>query len=351
MQYKQLGTTGTFVSRLCLGTMTFGGSANPIGNLCLEEADYIVGAALDAGINFADTADVYTGGGSESLLGDILKGRRNDVVLATKVSSRVGKGPNDVGQSRIHIMQSLERSLTRLKTDHIDLYQVHNFDGLTPMEEMLGVLDDAVHQGKVRYIGCSNYTAWQMTKALGISELRLLSHFVSMQSYYSLAGRDIEREIVPAAEDQGCGLLCWSPLAGGLLSGKFGRDGAKDKDSRRSKIQFPPVDEGRVFDIIDVVKAIAAEKECTPAQVAIAWLLSRSAVTSVIVGVKRADQLADNLGAVDVTLSEQEIDRLDVSSKPAAAYPGWIQTYRASSRVPSGHPFSGPSWMPGDQPV
>ncbi|TIX90494.1 aldo/keto reductase [Rhizobium sp. P44RR-XXIV] len=351
MQYNQLGTTGTFVSRLCLGTMTFGGTANPIGNLSLGEAGRIVGVALDAGINFIDTADVYTGGGSEALLGDILKDRRDEVVLASKVSSRVGKGPNDVGQSRIHIMQALEKSLTRLKTDHIDLYQVHNFDGLTPMDEMLEVLDDVVRQGKVRYIGCSNYAAWQMTKALGISERRLLSRFVSVQSYYSLAGRDIERELVPAVIDQGLGLLCWSPLAGGLLSGKFDRDGAVDKDSRRANLQFPPVDENRIFDIIDVLKAIAGERECTPAQVAIAWLLSRPAVTSVIVGVKRSDQLADNLGAIDVVLSDEEIGRLEASNKLAPAYPGWIQTYRASSRVPSGHSVKGASWMPGEQPI
>jgi aryl-alcohol dehydrogenase-like predicted oxidoreductase len=340
------------VSRLCLGAMTFGGAgANPIGNLSLEEADHIVGEALDAGINFVDTADVYTGGGSETLLGEILKERRTQVILATKASGRVGAGPNDVGQSRIHIMQALEASLKRLKVDHVDLYQLHNFDRLTPLEETLGALDDGVRQGKLRYIGCSNFMAWQVLKALGISERRLLSRFVSVQAYYSLAGRDIEHELVPAIADQGLGLLCWSPLAGGLLSGKFDRTGTVDKDSRRARSQFPPVDEQRAFDIIDVVKDIAAGRGVTPAQVSLAWLLARKAVTSVIVGVKRVDQLKDNLGAVDVDLAEIEIERLDRASNTPPAYPGWIQTYRASSRVPQGHPFGGASWGPGETPI
>lgn len=351
MQYTQLGSTGTFVSRLCLGTMTFGGNANPIGNLSLEEADQIVGRAIDAGINFIDTADVYTGGGSETVLGDALTGRRANLVLATKVSSRVGAGPNDVGQSRTHIMAGLEASLRRLKTDYVDLYQLHNFDRLTPMEETLRALDDAVRQGKVRYIGCSNYMAWQVLKALGISDLNRSARFVSVQSYYSLAGRDIERELVPAVTDQGLGLLCWSPLAGGLLSGKFDRSGTEDKDSRRAKLQFPPVDTERAFEIVDVLRDLAPKHAATPAQIALAWLLSRKVVTSVIVGVKRLDQLEDNLGATGVSLDADDLQRLDAASRLTPSYPGWIQTYRANSRVPQGHPFAGPSWGPGDEPV
>jgi aryl-alcohol dehydrogenase-like predicted oxidoreductase len=351
MQYAQLGTTGTFVSRLCLGTMTFGGSAGPIGNLPVAEVDAIVGAALNAGINFIDTADVYNGGESEAVLGEALKLRREDIVLATKASGRVGRGPNDVGQSRIHIMQALEASLKRLRTDRIDLYQVHNFDHFTPMEEMLGTLDAAVRQGKVRYIGCSNYAAWQVAKAIGISEARRLSRFVSVQAYYSLAGRDIERELVPAIADHGLGLLCWSPLAGGLLSGKFDRGGTADTGARRASLQFPPVDDNRVFDIIDVLKAIAAKHEATPAQVALAWLLSRQAVTSVIIGVKRIDQLQDNLGALDLRLDAHDIEQLEAVSRLPISYPGWIQSYRAVGRVPAGHPFDLPSWGPGDRPV
>ncbi len=351
MQYRQLGKTGTFVSRLCLGTMTFGGNANPIGNLSFNEADRIVGRALDTGINFIDTADVYTGGASETLLGEILKEHREKVILASKVSARVGPGPNDVGQSRIHIMAGLEASLRRMRTDHIDLYQLHNFDRLTPTEETLGALDDAVRQGKVRYIGCSNYAAWQVMKALGVSALQQTARFVSVQSYYSLAGRDVESELVPAIADQGLGLLCWSPLAGGLLSGKFDRSGAADKDARRSKLQFPPADEERTFVIVDVLKSLAETHGATPAQVALSWLLSREVVTSVILGIKKLQQLEDNLGALNIELSDQDLQVLDDVSRLAPSYPGWIQTYRAASRVPEGHPFAGPSWAPGEAPV
>jgi aryl-alcohol dehydrogenase-like predicted oxidoreductase len=248
-------------------------------------------------------------------------------------------------------MAGLEASLRRLKTDYVDLYQLHNFDRLTPMEETLRALDDAVRQGNVRYIGCSNYMAWQVLKALGISDLNRSARFVSVQSYYSLAGRDIERELVPAVTDQGLGLLCWSPLAGGLLSGKFDRSGTEDKDSRRAKLQFPPVDTERAFEIVDVLRDLAPKHAATPAQIALAWLLSRKAVTSVIVGVKRLDQLEDNLGATGVSLDADDLQRLDAASRLTPSYPGWIQTYRANSRVPQGHPFAGPSWGPGDEPV
>lgn len=355
MHHAQLGQTGIFVSRLCLGTMTFGGGDNPagraIGRLTQAETDVIVGKALDAGINFIDTADVYGGGGSETLLGETLKGRRDGVVLATKMSGRAGPGPNQIGQSRLHLMRALEDSLRRLQTDHVDLYQIHNFDPLTSLDDMLRSLDDAVRQGKVRHVGCSNLAAWQLTKALGVSERRELERFVSIQSYYSLAGRDIEHELVPAVRDAKLGLLCWSPLAGGLLSGKFDRSGTADTDARRAKIQFPPVDEARTFDIIDTLKGIAERHGASPAQVALAWLLSRDVVTSVIVGIKRPEQLDDNLGALELVLTQDDLAALDEVSRPPAAYPGWIQTYNAKARYPEGYPYAGPSWALGERPL
>jgi aryl-alcohol dehydrogenase-like predicted oxidoreductase len=354
MQYARLGSTGTFVSRICLGTMTFGGASNPvsdaIGRLDRHEVDGIVGAALDAGINFIDTADVYGAGASETMLGEVLGPRRKDVVLATKLSGRMGPGPNDVGQSRIHLMDALEASLTRLGTDHIDLYQLHNFDRFTPLEETLGALDDAVRQGKVRYIGCSNHAAWQIAKAMGVSAHRQLARYVTVQSYYSLAGRDVEQEIVPAALDHGIGLLCWSPLAGGLLSGKFDRHGATEKGSRRdmrgAAAQFPPVDEERTFAIVDVLREISSRNGASPSQVALAWVLAQPAVTSVITGVKWLHQLNDNLGAAELTLSAEDLQQLDTISHTPTIYPGWMQTYRAKSRVPVDYPFPWTSWGP-----
>jgi aryl-alcohol dehydrogenase-like predicted oxidoreductase len=354
MQYAQLGNTGTFVSRICLGAMTFGGTANPvsdaIGRLTAGEADTIIGVALDAGVNFIDTADVYGAGASEALLGEVLGARRKQIVLATKVSGRMGPGPNQVGQSRIHVMEALEASLARLKTDHIDLYQLHNFDRFTPLEETLQSLDDAVRQGKVRYIGCSNHAAWQIVKALGISAREHIARYVTVQAYYSLAGRDVEAEIVPAAMDQGLGLLCWSPLAGGLLSGKFDRHGATEPGSRRevrgASAQFPPVNEEQTFAIIDVLREIAARTGASPSQIALAWLLAQPVVTSVITGVKRRAQLEDNLGAADLTLLPEDLAKLDSVSRTSARYPGWMQTYRSRARVPNGHPFPFESWGP-----
>ncbi|MBD7922375.1 aldo/keto reductase [Xanthomonas bonasiae] len=355
MQYAQLGATGIFVSRLCLGAMTFGGSDNPAGNaigrLTATEADGIVGQALDAGINFLDTADVYGGGGSEALLGDVLKTRRNQIVLATKGGAKMGSGPNETGQSRVHLMGALTASLQRLKTDHIDLYQLHSFDPLTPLDSVLRTLDDAVRQGKIRHIGCSNFAAWQLTKALGIAERDKLEKFVSIQSFYSLAGRDIEDEVIPAATDQNVSLLCWSPLAGGLLSGKFDRHGAADPNARRAKIHFPPVDEPKALDIIDTIKQVAQRRDAEPAQVALAWLLSRPTVTSVIVGIKTAQQLSANLQALDVVLDDEDLDQLDAVSSRPVAYPGWIQTYNAQARVPKTYPFKGRSWALGQKPI
>ncbi|MFU9135898.1 aldo/keto reductase [Erwinia tasmaniensis] len=354
MKYAQLGTTGVFVSRLCLGTMTFGGAENAVttamGRLTQKETEVIVGSALDAGINFIDTADVYGGGASEEQLGQALKLRRHEVVLATKMHARVGPGPNQVGQSRIHLMNALENSLRRLKTDHIDLYQLHNFDPYTPLEEVLRTLDDAVSQGKVRYIGCSNFAGWQLMKAAGIAELRGYTHFASVQSWYSLAGRDIERELIPAVADSNVGLLCWSPLAGGLLSGKFDRSGTSDPGARRAQIQFPPVDEDKALVIIDQLKIIAERHQVSVAQIALAWVLAQPAVTSVITGVKRPDQLADNLGALDVTLSDDDLALLDEASRPPVSYPGWIQSYNGKGRVPTGYTYDGASWQLGEPP-
>ncbi|MGM4929577.1 aldo/keto reductase [Tardiphaga sp. 619_E2_N8_5] len=355
MQYATLGNTGTFVSRFCLGAMTFGGTDTPAGNaigrLSQAETDVVVGQALDAGINFIDTADVYGSGSSETLLGHTLKKRRHDVVLATKFSGRSGKGPNQVGQSRLHLMNSLEASLTRLQTDHVDLYQIHNFDPLTPIEEALRSLDDAVRQGKVRYIGCSNLAAWQLMKALGISNREQLSSFVSVQSFYSLACRDVEAELVPAVTDAKLGLLCWSPLAGGLLSGKFDRRGTTDPSSRRATIQFPPVDERKLFNVIDVLKDVAHKHNSSPAQIALAWLLSRLFVTSVIVGIKTREQLTDNLKAFDITLTDDDQKKLDEASCSRARYPGWIQSYNAKGRVPAGFPFNEATWSLGERPI
>jgi aryl-alcohol dehydrogenase-like predicted oxidoreductase len=338
MRYRQLGQTGVFVSRICLGAMTFGGRTIPpfdvVGGLDLDQAKCLVDAALDAGVNFIDTANVYSAGESEALLGEALRGRRRDVVLATKFQSRMGAGPNNVGQSRLHMMEALEDSLRRLRTDHIDLYQIHSFDPLTPLEETLRALDDAVRQGKVRYVGCSNLAAWQVTKALGISALRDLSTFVSVQAYYSLAGRDIESELIPMIEDQKLGLMVWSPLAGGFLSGKFDRHGSTDQGARRVKLEFPPINPGRDYDIVDVLKSVAARRQVSAARIALAWVLSQPVVTSVIVGAKRIDQLEDNLAALDLELTAEDLAELDEVSKPQLSYPGWIQAWGASSRLP-----------------
>lgn len=355
MNYAELGKTGLYVSRICLGAMTFGGAdnaaGNAIGRLTRQEADTIVGEALEAGVNFIDTADVYGLGGSETILGEVLSRRREQVVLATKAHSRTGSGANDAGQSRYHLMRALEESLRRLKTDHIDLYQVHNFDGTTPLEDVLQTLNDMVRQGKVRYIGCSNFAGWQLAKAIGISRERNLEKFASVQSFYSLACRDIEHELLPAIQDSATGLLCWSPLAGGLLSGKFERNGEIDNAARRSKIEFPPVDKERVWDIVDALKKIALVHNATPAQIALAWLLSSSQVTSVIAGVRNVRQLQDNLGALSIHLSETEKALLAQVSHPGVRYPGWIQSYNAASRYPDGYDFTGANWSLGKDPV
>ncbi|MGA2596299.1 MAG: aldo/keto reductase [Bryobacteraceae bacterium] len=337
MQYQQLGPTGVFVSRLCLGTMTFGGGGAPwniIGALSQAEADTLVGQSLDVGINFFDTANVYAVGESEKFLGKALGAHRKDVVVATKVFGRMDHSPNQVGLSRLHIMRQSEESLQRLNTDYIDLYQIHGFDRITPLEETLSALNDLVRQGKVRYIGCSNLAAWQIMKALGISALQHFERFVSLQAYYSIAGRDLERDIVPLLQDQKLGLLPWSPLAGGFLSGKYTRSGNSDSAARREKFDFPPVDKEKGYNIIDVMREIAQGKGGTVAQVALSWLLHQPFVTSVIIGAKNEKQLQDNLGAVDLKLDAEELKKLDEVSRLSPEYPGWMFEFQGSDRAP-----------------
>jgi aryl-alcohol dehydrogenase-like predicted oxidoreductase len=334
MNYRQLADTGVFVSELCLGTMTFGGRGQiweVIGGLNQQSVDELVLGALDAGINFVDTANVYSAGESETMLGKALGSRRHEVVLATKVRGRMGAGPNQVGLSRLHILQAVEGSLKRLDTDYIDLYQIHRFDLLTNIEDTLRALDDLVRAGKVRYVGCSNLAAWQLMKALGVSREQGLERFKCTQSYYSLAGRDLEREMLPLLKDQGLGLLVWSPLAGGFLSGKFTRDSG-DEAARRAKFDFPPVDKEKGFDILDVAKEIADRHGASVAQIALAWILANPAVTSVIIGARRPAQLEDNLKAIDVRLSAEDMKALDEVSKLTTEYPAWMDNLGSDRR-------------------
>lgn len=337
-----LGNTGVYVSMVSLGAMTFGGAGTTLGDalggLDLSATDAVVGQALDLGINLVDTADVYSGGESEELLGRALGTRRDDVILATKFSARTGTGPNQIGSSRLHLMRALEDSLRRLGTDHIDLYQLHSIDPVTPIEETLAALDDAVRQGKVRYVGCSNLAAWQMMKAQAASERHGWARFVASQSYYSLLGRDVEREIVPMALDQHLSLLVWAPMAGGILSGKYGRSGSDEPGARRASANypdFPPVDPDSAWDVVDVVRAVATRHGVSPAQVALAWVLSRPAVTSVVVGAKRPDQLIDSAGAADLVLSAQDVTELEAVSDPGRSYPQWVWDFAGGGRVPA----------------
>jgi aryl-alcohol dehydrogenase-like predicted oxidoreductase len=344
MEYKPLGNTGLLVSTLCFGTMTFSGHSagtekgiwQAIGNVDQAGADALIKSCTDSGINFFDTADVYSDGESEKMLGQSLKNlkiARKDVVIATKVYGRVGPGRNDVGASRGHIMDAVDASLRRLQMDHIDLYQIHGNDSVTPVEETLRALDTLVNQGKVRYIGCSNWLAWKIMKALGISEFKNLARFETLQAYYSIAGRDLERDIVPLLEAEKTGLLVWSPLAGGLLSGKFSRENQKPEGSRRSEFDFPLVDKERTWKILDAMAPIAKAHGCSPARVALAWVLSKPFVTSVIIGAKRLEQLADNVAALDLKLTEDEMKKLDEVSALPPEYPGWMLPFQGSNRL------------------
>jgi aryl-alcohol dehydrogenase-like predicted oxidoreductase len=342
MKYNQLGRTGLHVSEICLGTMTFGGSEETgmwraIGTLQQGEVDAIVGRALEAGVNFIDTADVYSFGQSERLTGQALKNlgvKRKDVVIATKVYGEMGPGPNDRGASRGHIMDSVQGSLERLQTDHIDLYQIHGNDPITPIDETLRALDDLTRQGLVRYVGVSNWSAWKIAKALGISEAKGYARFETLQAYYSIAGRDLERELVPMLTSEQLGLMVWSPLAGGLLSGKFGPGSNNPEGARRSIFDFPPVDLDRAWPAVAAMREVAVAHETSVARVALAWLLAKRHVMSAIIGAKTLEQLDDNLAAVDLQLSDAEIDKLDEVSELPAEYPGWMFARQGAHRTP-----------------
>jgi aryl-alcohol dehydrogenase-like predicted oxidoreductase len=341
MRMRKFGNTGLVVSELCLGAMTFGGSEGiwaQIASLGQAKADELVKAAVDGGVNFFDTADVYSGGRSEEILGQSLRNlgiARDQYVLATKVLGRAGPGVNQVGLSRYHIMAALDASLKRLQLDHVDLYQIHGTDPLTPIEETLDTLDDCVRAGKVRYLGVSNHAAWHIAKSLGISERKGLARFASIQAYYSIAGRELEREIVPLANDQRLAILPWSPLAGGFLSGKFTRDAQGPAGARRTTFDFPPVDREKAFRIIDVIRPIAERHEATVARVALAWLLQQNAVTSVIIGAKSREQLLDNMAATDVQLTGEDLTALNEVSALAPEYPGWMLERMGSDRLAS----------------
>jgi aryl-alcohol dehydrogenase-like predicted oxidoreductase len=318
--------------------MTFHGGSGfwkAIGTLDQTAADSLIEASVAAGINFFDTADVYSEGESEKILGQSLKNlniARKDVVIATKVFGRTGPGRNDVGASRGHIMDAVETSLRRLQTDYIDLYQIHGNDSVTPVEETLRALDALVQQGKVRYIGCSNWQAWKIAKSLGISEFKNLARFDTLQAYYSIAGRDLEREIVPLLEAEKVGLLVWSPLAGGLLSGKFSREHQKPENSRRSEFDFPLVDKERTWKILDVIGPIAQAHGCSAARISLAWILSKPFVTSIIIGAKSVEQLNDNLASAELKLTSEEIRQLDEVSTLPLEYPGWMLPFQDANR-------------------
>jgi aryl-alcohol dehydrogenase-like predicted oxidoreductase len=337
MEYRALGTSGLRVSVLTMGTMTFGGKGEfaNVGSTGVDEARRQVDMCLDAGVNLIDTADVYSDGLSEEIVGEVLRGRRDQVLVATKVRMEMGPGPNDAGLSRHHIITGCEASLRRLGTDHIDLYQVHEWDGQTPLEETLAALDLLVRAGKVRYIGASNYTAWQLMKALGTADRAGLPRFVSQQIYYSLQAREAEYELIPVAIDQGLGILVWSPLAGGLLTGKYRRNQQAPAGSRQlTDWNEPPVyDQEGLYDIVEILVGIGEERGVPAAQVALAYILGKPAVTSLVIGARTSEQLADNLAAASLRLTDAERARLDKASAPPLIYPYWHQANTASDRL------------------
>jgi aryl-alcohol dehydrogenase-like predicted oxidoreductase len=337
MEYRTLGASGLRVSVLTMGTMTFGGKGSfaNVGATGADEARRQVDMCLDAGINLIDTADVYSGGLSEEIVGEVLRGRRDQVLVATKVRMEMGPGPNDAGLSRHHIITGCEASLRRLDTDHIDLYQVHEWDGETPLEETLEALELLVKVGKVRYVGASNYAAWQLMKALGTADRAGLPRFVSQQIYYSLQAREAEYELIPLAIDQGLGVLVWSPLAGGLLSGKYRRDREAPAGSRQlTDWDEPPVyDQEGLYDIVETLVRIGEDHGVSAAQVALAYLLGKPAVTSLVIGARTAEQLADNLAAAALSLTDAERAQLDKASAPPLIYPYWHQANTASDRL------------------
>jgi len=336
MEYRRLGRSGLFVSTMTLGTMTFGGRGDfsAVGSTDAATATRQVDMCLDAGINLFDTADIYSGGESEDILGQAISGRRDRVLLATKARMPAGEGPNEAGLSRQHLIRQCEASLRRLGTDYIDLYQTHEWDGVTPLEETLEALDTLVRSGKVRYVGCSNHSGWQLMKALGVSERLGLQRYVSQQIYYSLEARDAEYELVPLALDQECSILVWSPLAGGLLSGKYRRNKGASEGRHVSGWDEPPVcNPDKLYDTIDTLVEVAGGHGVSAAQVALAWLLGRPGIASVVVGARTEEQLADNLAAAELRLSEEERMSLDEVSAPPLLYPYWHQAKTASDRL------------------
>ena len=341
MRYNQLGRTGLFVSELCLGTMTFGGSEGhwaAIGQLDQDAADALVRRALDSGINFIDTADVYSKGVSEEILGRALQNldvKRSDVVIATKLYGAMGAGPNDRGASRGHIMDAVEASLERLQTDHIDLYQVHATDPVTPIDETLRALDDLVSSGLVRYIGVSNWSAWRIMKAQGLADKHDWARFETVQAYYTIAGRDLERDLVPMMRDQQMGLMVWSPLAGGLLSGKYGPgSNGGPEGSRRLSFDFPPVNKDRAWACVEVMRQIGERHGVSVARVALGWLLAKPHVTSIIIGAKTVEQLDDNIAATTLSLTEDDLKALDEVSALPPEYPAWMEVRQGADRRP-----------------
>lgn len=336
MQYTTLGKTGLVVSRLSFGAMTFGegqlvpGVTNQIDP---SIADQMVGRVLDAGINLFDTADAYTEGQSEIMLGKALASQRDQVIIATKVGFRSGRAITDTGSSYRHIMAAVDASLKRLNTDYIDLYQLHIPDPITPLDETLRALDDVVRQGKVRYIGYSNFPAWKAAKMVGMQHQHNYARFVAAQMYYSLLGRDLEYEVVPFVEDAGIGVLVWSPLAGGFLSGKYTRETPTPDGARLNEFKLPPIDVEQGYNVVDVTRQIAQAHNASPAQVAIAWILTKPFIASVIVGANKIHQLEDNLKAADLTLSDSEIDHLNTLTAPSPLYPGWMQAMGWDSAV------------------
>jgi aryl-alcohol dehydrogenase-like predicted oxidoreductase len=339
MKYKFIGGTGVLVSELCFGTMTFGGDGyfEVIGKVQQDEAAGLVKTAIEGGINFFDTANVYSYGKSEEILGRAFKTlgvNRNEVVIATKARGRMAPGANHIGLSRLHLMDSVNESLRRLEADHIDLFYIHGVDAYTSLEETMRGLEDIVRSGKVRYLGVSNHAAWQIMKANGIADKNSWTRFVACQHYYSIAGRELERELVPMMQDQNLALMPWSPLAGGFLSGKYTRNNQSAGDNRRDAFDFPPVDKEKAYDIIEAMQPIAENHGATVAQIALSWLLHQKSVTSVIIGAKRLDQLRENLIATEISLSVDELEKLDKVSALKTEYPAWMITRQARDRFP-----------------
>ena len=337
MKYNFLGNTGLLVSEICFGTMTFGGKGywENIGKVQQKEVNELMKVVVDSGINFIDTANVYSFGESERLLGQSIKElgfNRNELVIATKVRGRMGEGKNAVGLSRYHIFYSVDESLQRLQLDHIDVLYVHGFDPRTPIEETMRALNDIVLTGKVRYIAICNWPAWVVMKAIGICKLHGWNQFVGMQYFYSLAGRDIEREILPLAADQNLAVMPWSPLAGGFLGGKYTRDNETVEGSRRTTFDFPPINKDKTYDIIDVITEVGKQHNVSPAAIALAWVRQQPGITSTIIGAKTVDQLNDNIKSTEVTLTEDDLKKIDEVSALPKEYPGWMVERQSADR-------------------